>query len=355
MVPRMPRGGRVSAHLIAGAAAAACLSLGGVIGLSVVAAAGTPAPTTLAVCATSGPLAGLSDAQAQNARTIVAVAAPRGGRSAAVLAVMTAITESNLLILGNPNDPNGMSLPNQGIGTDHDSIGLFQQRPPWGSASQRMDPIASTNLFLDSLLAVPGWERLDPWVAAQTVQRSAFSAGENYRAHLGAAKALTDTVIADPRGHVCEAGPAGTPPPDAGKYGLPKDFTLPAGTSPAARQAVAYALAQLGKPYIYGGTGPRGYDCSGLMQMAWSAAGVRISRVTTTQMRDGIPVDAAHLAPGDLVLIPGSDGTLAAPGHVGMYIGTGLVIAAPYTGEVVRISTFASFVGGGISTLRHIG
>ncbi len=53
----------------------------------------------------------------------------------------------------------------QGVGYDHDSIGLFQQRPPWGTAAQRMDPISSTNLFLDALLAVRGWSSMEPWPA----------------------------------------------------------------------------------------------------------------------------------------------------------------------------------------------
>ena len=62
----------------------------------------------------------------------------------------------------------------QGVGYDHDSLGIFQQRPSWGTAAQRMDPVASTNLFLDALLRLPGWDTIDPWVAAQRVQRSAF-------------------------------------------------------------------------------------------------------------------------------------------------------------------------------------
>ena len=79
---------------------------------------------------------------------------------------MTALAESGLRILGNPNDPEGLIYDNEGIGTDHDSLGLFQQRPGWGTAAQRMDPVESTNLFLDQLLALPRWDQADPWVVS---------------------------------------------------------------------------------------------------------------------------------------------------------------------------------------------
>jgi peptidoglycan DL-endopeptidase CwlO len=106
-----------------------------------------------AVCATSGPITGLTAEQAQTARTIAAVASARGGNHAALIAVMTGLAESNLRSLGNPNDPTAGSLYTEDSGTDHDSLGVFQQRPSWGTATQRLDAIASTNLFLDRLLA----------------------------------------------------------------------------------------------------------------------------------------------------------------------------------------------------------
>lgn len=348
MIPAMS--GRL---LWGGAAAALSAIVAGIVGISTVAAVASPADLPL-TCATSGPLAGLNAAQAQNARTIVSVAVARGGTRGAVIAVMTALAESSLLILGNPNDPDGLSLPNQGIGYDHDSVGLFQQRPPWGSVAQRMDAISSTNLFMNALTDVPRWDQIDPWMAAQLTQRSAFSDGRNYRVQLPRAVGITNEVLGDPAATACDGGPPGSPPANANELGLPADFALPLGTSVKGRAAVGFALAQLGKPYVWGGVGPDGYDCSGLMQTAWQAAGVSISRVTSTQVFDGIATDAAHLAPGDLVLTPGSDGSLAAPGHVGMYIGHGLVVAAPKTGDVVRITTYASFTAKGVSFLRHI-
>ena len=97
----------------------------------------TPGLTGGSVCATSGPLAGMSAAQAQNARVVAATASARAGDRAALIAVMTGLAESGLRVLANPNDPSGNQLPNQGVGHDHDSLGIFQQRASWGTAEQR--------------------------------------------------------------------------------------------------------------------------------------------------------------------------------------------------------------------------
>jgi len=117
---------------------------------------------------------------------------------------------------------------------------------------------------------------------------------------------------------------------------------------------VTSARSELGKPYVFGASGPAAYDCSGLMVAAWTAGGHALSRTTYTQIYDGTPTTAAQLAPGDLVLTPGSDGTPAAPGHVGMFIGRGLVVEAPHTGDVVKVVTYTSLASAGVSALRHI-
>ena len=75
---------------------------------------------------------------------------------------------------------------------------------------------------------------------------------------------------------------------------------------------------------------------------------------TGDQWQAGTATDVHALAAGDLVLTPGSDGTLANPQHVGMYIGEGLVVEAPQTGDVVKVVTFSSFVSDGLSGLRHL-
>jgi cell wall-associated NlpC family hydrolase len=79
-----------------------------------------------------------------------------------------------------------------------------------------------------------------------------------------------------------------------------------------------------------------------------------LTRTTFTQLNDGTATSEALLSPGDLALTPGSAGTLASPGHVAMFIGAGLVVEAPRTGDVVRVVTYASLTSRGVSAPRHI-
>ncbi len=91
---------------------------------------------------------------------------------------------------------------------------------------------------------------------------------------------------------------------------------------------LAFMRSQIGKSYVWGATGPDAWDCSSLVQAAYGQIGVSIPRVTVDQMRAGPLVSGVDPQPGDLLFIPGADGTPAAPGHVGMYVGNGRVIAA---------------------------
>jgi peptidoglycan DL-endopeptidase CwlO len=113
---------------------------------------------------------------------------------------------------------------------------------------------------------------------------------------------------------------------------------LPA-VSGRAGAAVAYAKSKLGDEYVYGGNGPTQFDCSGLTQESWKAAGVAIER-TSYEQYDTLPhIPLSDLQPGDLVFFfPGSSG----PGHVGIYVGDGELIHAPHPGTVVQ---YASLYG----------
>jgi peptidoglycan DL-endopeptidase CwlO len=104
--------------------------------------------------------------------------------------------------------------------------------------------------------------------------------------------------------------------------------------------AIDYAEAQLGKPYLFGGTGPDAFDCSGLVMMAYRAAGVYIPRTSQQQWLWGPQVPASQVEPGDLVFFAGGDGTPTAPGHVGLVIGHDKMIEAYATGFPIRISSF---------------
>ena len=113
---------------------------------------------------------------------------------------------------------------------------------------------------------------------------------------------------------------------------------LPAGT---AGKVLAYAEAQLGKPYQWGATGPDAFDCSGLAMMAYRAAGITIPRTGQQQWASGPRIPASQARPGDLVFFAGSDGTMTAPGHVGIVTGHDTMIDAPFTGQVVREESFS--------------
>jgi peptidoglycan hydrolase-like protein with peptidoglycan-binding domain len=107
--------------------------------------------------------------------------------------------------------------------------------------------------------------------------------------------------------------------------------------SPAA-VAVRFALNQLGKPYRWGADGPRSYDCSGLVQTAYRAAGVALPRVSRQQYHAGRHVRLTALRPGDLLFYADNPRDPRTIGHVGMYLGAGHMVEAPRPGRTVRIA-----------------
>lgn len=109
------------------------------------------------------------------------------------------------------------------------------------------------------------------------------------------------------------------------------------GGSAKAQIAVAYARAQLGKPYVWGAAGPDAFDCSGLTMMAWAAAGVALPHYAPTQMQQGqvVPIVISSMLPGDLIFL------YPDIGHVEIYAGNGLAISAPQTGDVVKYVSVA--------------
>jgi peptidoglycan DL-endopeptidase CwlO len=113
----------------------------------------------------------------------------------------------------------------------------------------------------------------------------------------------------------------------------------------AAARVILFAATQLGKPYAWGATGPDAFDCSGLTMRAYRSAGIAIPRTSQEQWAAGPYVPPGQEQPGDLVFFPGSDGTAQAPRHVGIVLGGGLMIDAPYTGAPVRVDVIAGEVG----------
>jgi cell wall-associated NlpC family hydrolase len=127
------------------------------------------------------------------------------------------------------------------------------------------------------------------------------------------------------------------------RHGInPAGLRLPP-TNSRAGIAVRAALSRLGRPYVWGATGPDRFDCSGLTQWSYARAGIHLDRTTYQQIYDGIPVPRSQVRPGDLVF--------PSAGHVQMAIGNNLVVEAPHAGAAVRISP----LGAGVQIRRPLG
>ncbi|MFG1825454.1 C40 family peptidase [Microbispora bryophytorum] len=121
------------------------------------------------------------------------------------------------------------------------------------------------------------------------------------------------------------------PAPAAADVSANRKLTRSALRQEKAEHAVEVAKKQLGDPYVWGATGPRAFDCSGLVQFAWRKAGVKLPRTTWSMLSAAKKrLSLAHLKPGDLIFTSGG-------GHVGMYMGHKKVISAPHSGAVVNI------------------
>jgi peptidoglycan DL-endopeptidase CwlO len=124
-------------------------------------------------------------------------------------------------------------------------------------------------------------------------------------------------------------------PPSTGV--VPPPVSVPGGNSGAGHpEAASIALRYLGVPYVWGGSSPGGFDCSGLVMYVYAQLGISLPHYTVAQWNATVPVSSP--APGDLVFFNGL-------GHVGIYIGGGQFVNAPHTGSVVRIDSMSSFGG----------
>ncbi len=317
-------------------------------------AAGSPTATD-SICGPGGTgqkvaNVALDAEQLANAAIIASVTAGRGlPPYAATIALATAYQES--------------SLHNITAAVDHDSLGLFQQRVIYYTAAVAADPVKATNAFLDRLVSQPNWPTRPLTDVAADIQQPLAAYRGRYAQWQPLAAQLTTRLWTGTATPSSTAGGTAPAAPCAGSVGThpgttptpgPNGLTLTG--SPAGNAAAGYAIAQLGKPYVWGAQGPNAYDCSGLTMAAWASAGVTIPRVTYTQATAGTPVAVQDARTGDLVLIPGSDGT---PGHVGMVAGVDMagavwLVEAARTGIPIRLTPLAGWVGQ-IVTIRRIG
>lgn len=266
-----------------------------------------------------------------------------------------------------PELPVMASLVESGLtnmpGGDRDSMGFFQMRAGiWDRgeyAGYSQNPELQMKWFIDHALAIKA-KRIaegdasygqDPstygnWVADIEVPYEPYRG--RYQLRLGDAQSLLANVSTAPpvaaaaAAPVADAAVASTPIPPADVSGPVVDIApgVPVmdaqAASPTALAAVKVAAQYLGTSYHFGGASPdTGFDCSGLMQWAYSHAGVSIPRVTYDQIDVGAHVDRAHLVPGDLIFFE-NNGDVH---HVGMYLGGGRFLHAPHTGDVVKVSS----------------
>jgi peptidoglycan DL-endopeptidase CwlO len=214
--------------------------------------------------------------------------------------------------------------------TDVPSSADGAQSATFGSLLDRGHASGSNNLFAQALAAATSASggSGSPSQAAGPLGASGSSAsGSASTSGADLISLLLSTVAAGGSPSLSAATASGT----SGASG-------PAG--PSGSSVVSLAEQFLGTPYVWGGSAPGGFDCSGLVQYVYAQLGVHLPRTSEEQATVGTPVSGLSAArPGDLLFFAGSDGTASAPGHVGIYIGNGQMIDAPYTGTDVRIES----------------
>jgi len=288
----------------------------------------------------------------ENAQAAVAEAKQHlAGAEAAQERLSSLVSERGAILYQGAQNPSSF-LPN----TDLKSMSELGARTKYGAVATGNDEELIANLARAQQDLELQRERLDREVSAAAKQRDSIAAArqEVEQANAEEQQLLSqvngeiETLIAEQKAREAAAlrasleaianssssdGGSRVPASSVGGDAIPN---LPA-PSPRAAAAIAFAEAQLGKPYHYAATGPDSYDCSGLTMMAWAAAGVSMAHYSGAQyqMFPHVPLD--QLQPGDLIFW-GAGGSE----HVAMYIGGGLQIAATHTGDYVRIQSVGS-------------
>jgi peptidoglycan DL-endopeptidase CwlO len=203
-----------------------------------------------------------------------------------------------------------------GVATDADGNGVASVYEPADAIAGAAKYLLAHGVMTNVARAIFAYNHLESYVQAVLHWAGLYASG-GYTVSQSAPASAPKCLVA-----ASEAGPAGQGPPAS------------------VRTAIAFAEQQLGKPYQWGATGPDAFDCSGLVMMAYRAAGIDIPRTSAEQWAFGPRVSSSQPRPGDLVFFAGADGTQAAPGHVGLVIGKGLMIEAFATGFPVRIAPY---------------
>ena len=323
-------------------------------------------PNSLTATTADGQTVTLDHTQLDRAATIIAVGSSENiDENGQLVALMAALTESTLRVLSNTTAyPQSASYPNDGDGSDHDSLGLFQMQPPdgWGTVAELMDPVWSSRAFYGGadgpnhgspagLLDIPNWQTLSLGAAAQAVEASQYP--DRYANYQPVAEKIASTLTGvtltgTGSGESCSTATASgnLPPGFAGAF-------------------IAAAEKEIGLPYVWGGgtyTGPSGqaangepgFDCSGLvLYAAYQASGgkVRLLHYTGDQINETQPVSWADKQPGGIIFYTYPGETV--PHHVVIYLGGDKILQAPQTGQDVGYGTLSEFPGQ-TATVRRI-
>jgi cell wall-associated NlpC family hydrolase len=196
-------------------------------------------------------------------------------------------------------------------------------------AAAARDVAVTTAAYARARRSADGAASAEAVLAAEQARRAAAldALRARYRAELATAQAITDTYDAALSRRYL------------GDLALRSVLVVP--------RAVQFALAQAGKPYVWGAEGPDSYDCSGLVQASYAAAGVALPRTARPQYLATVPVPVSALLPGDLLFFGPDPNDWRSIHHVAIYLGRGLMVHAPTTGDVVRIAPiwWAEFFG----------
>jgi cell wall-associated NlpC family hydrolase len=306
-------------------------------------------------CTITGQVGRLSAAQSQVVETIAGRAELTGDPKAAVaLGVDVSLALTDLTNLA----PTGSV------------VGIFAFDPvgQWGPVAELFSAGEDAVLFMAALERTPGWDSRVVATEASSIMAT-YGVGvpatpRVFQGVLKKATSITNAVLAMVSAQdACGAAQTSTLT-GVGSGALPAGYSIPASATVQESQVVSAAISQIGERYVWGGASPTtGFDCSGLTMWAWAQASppVVLSHYTVSQWEETLALASlAGASPGDLVLVPGSDGTLnpANPQHVGMYIGdvNGVpwVVAAADAQLGVIAQTYASFVAGGLVAVGHI-
>lgn len=235
-----------------------------------------------------------------------------------LIALMVALQESGINTYANTTAPDSLNYPHMKVGSDHDSVNAFQQRPAagWGSVKELMDPIYAAQAFYGGkegpnqgsprgLLDIPGWEQMSLGKAGQTVQVSAFP--DAYEKWQSTAQQLLDSAGG--------AIPAQCTPS--------ADHPITATDNAEIRSKIIEAAKQgVGGSYVWGGTTFQAWDCSGYVQWIYNQAGIKLPRVSQWT----VGTKTTNPKPGDLVVQRKSRPEHWE--HVGIYAGNGQMYSA---------------------------